>query len=591
MSGLARAAIFTVVNTNDTGSGSLRDAINSANAAPTVANTINFSVSGTITLGSVLPTIVNTSPGSLTIDGSGQSITIDGAHSFQIFSVNSGATLNLQFLTIAHGSMAAGSFSGGAILNNGTLTVTDCTFLDNQATGGVGGIISGFANGGAMFNHGTLTVNNSTFSDNQATGGASSGIGSSGGNGQGGAIYNEGTVTITNSTFSDNQATGGASGVDSAIGGFGEGGAIANTGTLTINNSTFSENQANGGSGTRVASGFGGAIFNANVGPGDLLTVTNCTFSGNKAEVGSPSGGAIGNFNDGTVNLKSTILAGSSPNNCSSIISASYSIADDSSCFTNGTNNNVVESSTSAVGLDPAGLQNNGGPTQTIALEPNSQAVDFIPVANCTDQTSATPLPVTTDERGLPRPDPGNPNFCDAGAFELQTMPFVLAPKSERLQIARSTTPDSDQINMAFTFTENGFPACDASDNAFNGFFLVLESGTCAIHDHTALQFFLNPWVVHTVNHQSYGTLFIADPPLTVSGRMVELPTPAPPACGEWNLNLEIAGINSTPLGNGPFSLILVDRDGDQGCFDITNAIVGSQVPPPKHGVRRRVRR
>jgi len=233
----------------------------------------------------------------------------------------------------------------------------------------------------------------------------------------------------------------------------------------------------------------------------------------------------------------------------------------------------------------------NGGPTETIALEPNSQAVDFIPVASCTDQSSPTPQPLTTDQRGLPRPDPGNPNFCDAGAFELQTTPFVIAPNSERLQIARSTIPNSDHINTAFTFIENGFPACDAADNAFNGFFLVLESGTCATHDHESVLFFLNPWVVHTVNHQSYGTLFNADPPLTVSARMVELPTPAAPACGEWSLNLEIAGIDSTPLGDGPFSLILSNTDGDTECFDINNAIVGSQTPPPPHGVRRRKRR
>jgi len=72
---------------------------------------------------------------------------------------------------------------------------------------------------------------------------------------------------------------------------------------------------------------------------------------------------------------------------------------------------------------------------------------------------------------------------------------------------------------------------------------------------------------------------------------MVELPTPAAPACGEWSLNLEIAGIDSTPLGDGPFSLILGNTDGDTECFDINNAIVGSQTPPPPHGVRRRKRR
>jgi len=44
-------------------------------------------------------------------------------------------------------------------------------------------------------------------------------------------------------------------------------------------------------------------------------------------------------------------------------------------------------------------------------------------------------------------------------------------------------------------------------------------------------------------------------------------------------------------LGNGPFSLILSNPDGDQECFDITNAIVGSQIPTPTRKVRRRLRR
>jgi hypothetical protein len=594
MSGLARATLFTVINTNDTGTGSLRDAINSANLAPTVANTINFSVSGTITLGSTLPTIVNTSPGSLTIDGSGRSITVDGASLYQIFSVNFQATLNLRFLTLAHGVVVAneqGVGEGGAILNNGgTLTVTNCELLDNQATGsaasGSGTGLPG--RGGAIWNDGPLTVTDSTFSGNQATGGAGASTGVGGGIGEGGAIFNDGDMTVSNSMFSANQVTGGVG--DGAAGGNGKGGAIGyEDGTATVINSTFSANQAIGGSGSSGGDGDGGAIYSVPV-----LMVTNATFSGNQATAGTGGGGvAVGGAIDNngtTVDVKATILSSSTPGNCggSAVTDAGHNISDDHSCGFSGSSLN----DNTALHLDPAGLQNNGGPTKTIALESNSEAVDFIPVASCTDQSSPTPMPVTTDQRGLPRPDPGNPGFCDAGAFELQTTPFVLAPNSERLQIARSMNPNSDQINMAFTFTENGFPTCDAADDAFNGFFLVLESGTCAVHDHTSLLFFLNPWVVHTVNHESYGTLFIADPPLTVSARMVELPTPAAPACGEWSLNLEIAGINSTPLGNGPFSLILSDLDGDVECFDITNAIVGQQIPPPPpHSTRRRIRR
>ena len=352
MSAIARAATITVDTLSPTsvsGHCNLSDAINAANTkavvqgctAGTGTDTIDFSLSGTITLSSELPAITNTSPNSLTINGSGQSITVDGAHSFQIFSVNSGATLNLQFLTIEDGSVTSILAEGGGISNQGTLTVANSTLSGNHAIGeGIGGV----SFGGAIFNDvgAALTVTDSTFSTNQTTAG------------NGGAISNDsGTVTVTDSTFSANQATG-------------SGGAIVSVGTLTITNSTFSANQAR----------FAGAIYNAS----------------------------------GTVNLKGSILADSTANNCNGTFNASYSIADDDTCFTNGTNNNVVESSTSAVGLDPAGLAMNGGPTETIALQPNSPAVDFIPVADCTDQ-SMTPVRLTTDQRGLPRPDPGNPLF------------------------------------------------------------------------------------------------------------------------------------------------------------------------------------
>jgi hypothetical protein len=103
--------------------------------------------------------------------------------------------------------------------------------------------------------------------------------------------------------------------------------------------------------------------------------------------------------------------------------------------------------------------------------------------------------------------------------------------------------------------------------------------------------------VVHTVNHESYGTLFQSSPtvpsPETVSARIVQLPTPGG-TCGEWTLNIEVAGLDTAAIGLGggnPFALVIEDGDKNEGCFDVTNAIVGSQTPPPPHGVRRRVRR
>ncbi len=572
MPGAARAAIITVNTVGDPGVSDtcdLRDAITNANGknqsgsanctGGTGADTIVFSISGTITLGSTLPAIANTSPDSLTIDGSGHAITVDGASSFRIFNVNFSATLNLQNLTLAHGSaigtggsVSGSSVTGGAIDSFGTLSVTNCTFSDNLALGGTGNMFGGFAQGGAIWGGFPLTVTNSTFSGNQAIGGGGA---DTGGSGQGGAIYDGVPQTITNSTFSDNQATGGF-----------------DNGTHGI--------------------GRGGAIYEYD----DSVIVVSSTFSGNHAAPGTGSGGGAIYIEGGPGpnSLKSSILAGSTGGNCAGTVATDngYNISDDGTCgFTMAPSGTSINNSTT-LHLDPAGLQENGGPTKTIALETDSEAVDFIPIASCTDESSPTPQPLTTDQRGFPRPDPGNLNFCDAGAFELQpTMPFVLAPNSERLQIVHSSNPSGNQLNTAFTFIENGFPTCDAANDAFNGLTMDLISGSCADLGGPILEISTGPFTVRTVNHQSYGTVFFAEPPVTLSIRMVELPLPAAPACGEWTINLELAGLDLTPLGNGPFALILRNSDNDQGCFDITNAIVGNQIPTPGHSVRRGVRR
>ncbi len=521
MSGLARAATFTVTNTADSGGGSLRAAIAAANAAGG-ANNIDFSVTGTISLLSTLPTITDSG---LTITGPTGSpgITIDGGGSVQVMVVAGSAVLNLQNVTIAHGSIPNG---GGGIGNSGTLTVTNCTFSGNSALNAGGGIA----------NFGTLTVTNSTFSGNTAV--------------EGGGIFNfAGTLTVTNSTFSGNSAADG------------------------------------GGIGT----------FNSSA----TLTVTNSTFFGNTAV----HGGGIENFN-GATTLKGTILANEpSGGNCdaNTVTDAGYNISDDSTCgFTAPPIGTSINNSTS-LNLDPLGLDNNGGPTQTIALEPNSQAVDFIPVASCT---------VTTDQRGFPRPDSGNLNFCDAGAFESQTGRLTVVPSSERTQIARSTTGTSDHVNMAFTFIDNGSPIlddppsivgpnCDDGTDALNGIDVDLYEGTCndLATATGGLLLDLSPFVVHTVNHESYGTLFQSSPtvpsPETVSARILQLAKPFG-TCGKWTINIEVAGLDTAAIGLGggnPFALVVEDGDKNEGCFDVTNAIVGSQLPPPPHGVRRRVRR
>jgi hypothetical protein len=146
--------------------------------------TIIFNISSvTITLGGTLPTITNT----VTIDGTGQGITLSGANSNEIFFVNQGATLNLQALTLANGNTGVGAASnGGAIANLGTLTVTKCTFSGNSS-------LDGFGGGGAISNEGSLTISASSFSGNTESGGGSLILPAGGG-----AIANQGVNATLN---------------------------------------------------------------------------------------------------------------------------------------------------------------------------------------------------------------------------------------------------------------------------------------------------------------------------------------------------------------------------------------------------------
>ena len=185
----ARAATITVSTladpTGSAGTCSLHDAITAANtkvatnncAAGTGNDTIDFSVPGTVSLAGTLPAIKNT----LTIDGSGQAIIISANSIFRLMVVNTGATLNLQFLTLTKGTEASmtSDSQGGAVLNNGTLTIANCTVSNNKAAGALSGsMLDG--QGGAIFNAGTLTIYDSTFASNQATGGNASGLPGSG---------------------------------------------------------------------------------------------------------------------------------------------------------------------------------------------------------------------------------------------------------------------------------------------------------------------------------------------------------------------------------------------------------------------------
>jgi uncharacterized repeat protein (TIGR01451 family) len=405
---LANLCVETIIvqNANDSGAGSLREAV-----ANVCANgTITFAGDTTISLASTLTISHN-----LMIDGSGHSVTIrgDGSANVRLFLVNQGATAVLQHLTITNGGCYAGACDGGAILNTGNLTLNDSTLSGNMGR-----------QGGAIFNSSALTVTNTTFSGNVAKDNYQT-------IGYGGAVFNSGTMTMTGSTFSGNEAYGSE----------GRGGAIFNINQLTVSSTTFSSNWAQISGGAIHAhdntnTGFSSSTFiNNSAGVGGAiyafreatLTVANSTFSNNSA---TGSGGGLFNrgtatvtnstfertklynytvSNPATLTVYNSIVAGpndwNSPRCGEEQISGSHNLADDDSCGMAFTNSPTI-----LLGE----LGSFGGSTQTIPLLPGSSAIDM-------GNSSLCP---STDQRGVPRPQgPG----CDIGAFEKELAAVALS--------------------------------------------------------------------------------------------------------------------------------------------------------------------
>src|SRR5271166_2712926 len=306
----ALLSTFTVNSLGDTGTGSglsgdLRYVITQVNQT-TGDNTINFAVTGTITLNSALPDLSNTT-GVTDIEGPGAtSLTVArnsaaGTADFGVFTVDANVQAQLVGLTITGGLAISG---GGGINNAGTLTVTNST-IDNNSSSAYGSY------GGGIDNTGTLTVTNSTIDGNQARGYGSYGGGidntgtltvtnstidnnsSTAYGSYGGGIWNSGTLTVATSIIDNNSATTNTYGSGSSYGG-----GIDNTGTLTVTNSTIDHNIANNDidalSGSYGTGSYGGGIYSTGT-----LNLDQCTLSGNVAFVangGVPSGAPSGAF-------------------------------------------------------------------------------------------------------------------------------------------------------------------------------------------------------------------------------------------------------------------------------------------------------
>jgi len=376
-----------VTNLNDHGPGSLRDAIARANDGDAI--TFAKNLKGTITLTSGE---LNITKKNLVISGPGASIlSISGGSTSRVFNINEG-TVTISNVTIkkSHALRNGESFtlsssgSGGGICNHfGSLVIVNSIILDNTAD----------TNGGGIFNLGTLSLINSTVSGNTAR------VDNTGQGGDGGGISNYGTLTLINSTLSGNTSQKNGAGIYNE-----------DFGVLTLTNSTISGN---------IADSEGGGIFGVGQSGSGQFSLTYCTVYDNTAKVG----GGIVSTHDTTVNtLTSSIVAGNhadkGPDIMGALILAYPNLIENTAGATFvSTDPHFVRPITDTspnVGL----LQNNGGPTQTHALLPQSPAIDrIVPTTTAYDTICGRFSLITTDQRGVKRPQR---NGCDIGAYEYE---------------------------------------------------------------------------------------------------------------------------------------------------------------------------
>ncbi|RMB12132.1 beta strand repeat-containing protein [Eilatimonas milleporae] len=475
-------ATLTVTNTNDSGAGSLRQAI--LDAAPGDTVTFSGAISGgTITLTGGELAIAK----DLIIDGDLNDddvpdITISGGGTDRVFNITGGGSdVTLDGLTITGGNVAGNG--AGVSVSAATVTITDSTIQNNTSTGSFSG---GGLYGGGVAN---ITVSNTTISGNSAALGG--GI----------RVRTNGSITIDDSTISSNSGTT-----------YGGGLTVTHGTTAIITDSTFTGNST---SSVVSANHGGGAILlfapatlvnvtisgnsSANVGGGLSLagsggraSLYNVTISGNSAVNG---GGGVNLGGSGAFAIQNSIVLGNASTNAddefrdptpNTTFTGTNLIGADASAFDASVDAAVINAdpttvfaSTVANGADTtitAGvLADNGGPVQTIALNaaPSNPALD-VGTGPLSVDFGAGPVDVTVDAAGNARSvdqtslDNGGP--IDAGAVELQTV-LNAAP---RLVIADGTLSYSE--GDAATQIDGSATVSDSDGDAdWNGGTLAIQ--------------------------------------------------------------------------------------------------------------------
>lgn len=369
----AGALSTVVVNTNDAGPGSLRQAFLDAANIPG-SNTITFApaLAGQSVIVASKPIhIADRSP--VTVDGSGLPgrVTINGPAQF-FMPTNS--VVHFVGLTLTGGK----SPDGGILLNDGVTTLTDCLLTGNAAA----------QHGGALGNRGNLSLVRCTLAGNSA------GV-------NGGAVNNRGILTLTDCTLSRNTAGNGGGAIHSAL-----------PGNVTLLRCTLAENTARGVGGavmvTDGAARFVHGTIVSNHAPGLTLA--------------THGGGGVAALEKARVELDATIVAGNdaATGNGPDLWMLGAVIHSQRSLIGNGKDSILGgRLDDNSVGLPAAPLNpfleplgRYGGPTETMPPLPSSPVVDKAGGSTTTHDQRGRPMVREPDigaaEWQPERPDSGN---------------------------------------------------------------------------------------------------------------------------------------------------------------------------------------
>ncbi|WP_170113227.1 Calx-beta domain-containing protein [Ahniella affigens] len=429
--GDADAATFTVTNTNDSGAGSLRQAVLDAEGAAG-ADTVEFAanVTGTITLTSGQIAITD----AVTINGPGAAVlSVSGNNASRVFYLYNSTPVAVEINDLRITGGGGVTFGGGIINFGQDLTLDGVVIEGNSATAGGGGIAATDIVGGQM----DMVIRNSQITGN-----------TSGRDGGGIYFYTSGpTLTIENSVISGNTAVDGGGGIY----------LYHQTGTFDLTDSTMATNAATNfgggiylyqidGSGLNISrstlngnsGSYGGAVMSMFTDTSQI--VSNSTVSGNQA---TAAGGGLFAYYTGaaTVTLENATIAGNSAAvgggvavYSSASVTATDSIIADNTAATDADisgnfalTRTLVEVPGAATIVDNGGnilnqdpvlgpLADNGGPTFTQVPAFGSPVVD------------AGNTALAVDQRGNPRPSGA---ADDIGAVELQASIISLSTAAQ----------------------------------------------------------------------------------------------------------------------------------------------------------------